>query len=88
MKTMTCRQLGGACDEEFTGNSFEEIAKQSQAHGREMVMKGDQDHVDAMDAMQELMQKPEALNQWYEDRRQEYENMFDELDSDQSLEEE
>ena len=27
MKTMTCKQLGGACDIEFTANSFEEIAQ-------------------------------------------------------------
>ncbi|MFT6972682.1 MAG: putative small metal-binding protein, partial [Roseivirga sp.] len=25
MKTMTCKQLGGACDHEFRANSFEEI---------------------------------------------------------------
>ena len=29
MKTMTCRQLGGACDKEFRANTFEEIAEQS-----------------------------------------------------------
>jgi len=27
MKTMTCNQLGGACDLEFHANSFEEIKK-------------------------------------------------------------
>ena len=25
MKTMTCKQLGGACDKEFHANTFEEI---------------------------------------------------------------
>ena len=29
MKTMTCKQLGGACDKEFHGNTFEEMAEQS-----------------------------------------------------------
>ena len=29
MKTMTCNQLGGACDKSFHGKSFEEIAEQS-----------------------------------------------------------
>ena len=29
MKTMTCKQLGGACDEVFHTNSFEEIAEMS-----------------------------------------------------------
>ena len=26
---MTCKQLGGACDKEFHGNTFEEIANLS-----------------------------------------------------------
>ena len=29
MKTMTCKQLGGACDLEFHADSFEEIAEMS-----------------------------------------------------------
>jgi predicted small metal-binding protein len=29
MKKMTCNQLGGACDFEFLGETFEEIASQS-----------------------------------------------------------
>jgi len=27
MKTMNCRQLGGACDLDFTADSFEEMAE-------------------------------------------------------------
>ncbi len=29
MKTMTCKQLGGACDKEFQANTFEEMAELS-----------------------------------------------------------
>lgn len=29
MKKMTCKQLGGACDIEFLGETFDEIANQS-----------------------------------------------------------
>lgn len=36
MKTMTCKQLGGACDKEFSANTFEEIAELSKQHGMEM----------------------------------------------------
>ena len=28
MKTMKCKELGGACDEEFQAETFEEIAEQ------------------------------------------------------------
>ena len=39
MKTMTCKQLGGACDLEFHANSFEAIAELSKKHGMEMFQK-------------------------------------------------
>jgi len=32
MKKLTCRDLGGACDEEITGNSFEEMGNNCKAH--------------------------------------------------------
>lgn len=35
MKTMTCNQLGGACDLEFHAITFEKIAEQSKKHGME-----------------------------------------------------
>lgn len=36
MKTMTCKQLGGACDLTFQAETFEEMARQSQQHGLEI----------------------------------------------------
>jgi len=47
MKTMNCKQLGGACDVEFHANSFEEIAEQSKKHGMQMFQNGDQPHLQA-----------------------------------------
>jgi len=40
MKTMTCKQLGGACNTAFHTNSFDEIAELSRKHGLEMFQKG------------------------------------------------
>lgn len=37
MKTMNCKQLGGACEKEFQADSFEEIAEMSKKHGIEML---------------------------------------------------
>ncbi len=37
MKTMICKELGGACDLEFHANTFEELAQMSQNHGAERV---------------------------------------------------
>ena len=77
MKTMTCRQLGGACDQNFKGNSFEEIVAQSKAHGREMFEKKEEAHLKAMQAMQELMQSPEAMQDWMKAKRMAFESLPD-----------
>jgi predicted small metal-binding protein len=73
MKSMTCRQLGGACDLEFRADTFEEMAELSKNHGMEMHRDQDAAHLDAMQAMRSLMQNPEDMKKWYESRRQEFE---------------
>ena len=75
MKTMSCKQLGGACDKIFHANSFEEIAEMSKQHGLEMFQEKDEAHLKAMSEMKELMQKPEAMKDWFENKKKE----FDEL---------
>ncbi len=75
MKKMTCKQLGGACDKEFSAETFEEMAELSKNHGMEMFKKGDQDHLNAMQEMQKLMQSPGAMAEWYEGRKKEFEAM-------------
>ncbi len=73
MKSMTCRQLGGACDKVFRANSFDEMAGMSKKHGMEMFQKGDKDHLAAMNEMQNLMKSPDALKAWYDNKRTEFE---------------
>ncbi len=72
MKTMTCKQLGGSCDIEFHAETFEEMAALSKNHGMEMLKKGDSQHIEAMNRMQALMQKPNAMNAWFEAKRKEF----------------
>lgn len=48
MKTMTCKQLGGARELEFHAETFEEIAELSKQHGMEMYQKQDPGHLAAM----------------------------------------
>lgn len=79
MKTMTCQQLGGACEKEFRANSFEEIAEMSKKHGMEMSQKGDQAHIQAMNKMQEMMKEPGAMEQWFEQKKR----AFDALPEDE-----
>jgi polyhydroxyalkanoate synthesis regulator phasin len=72
MKTMTCKQLGGACDMEFHADTFEEMADLSKKHGMEMFQKGDSAHLEAMNVMQDLMKSPEAMQEWFENKRQQF----------------
>lgn len=51
MKTLTCRDLGGACDAKFTATSFEEIGKKSHEHVMEQIAKGDAAHHSAANEM-------------------------------------
>jgi len=55
MKTMTCKDLTGACDLEFHAETFVEIAEMSKKHGMKMFEQGDQAHLDAMEKMKALM---------------------------------
>jgi len=72
MKIMKCRQLGGACDKEFHGNSFEEIAETSKQHAMEMFQKNDEAHLNAAREMQALLQNPQAMEAWYESKKKEF----------------
>ena len=66
MKTMTCNQLGGACEEAFSGSTFEEIAEQSKQHGMAMFEKGDEAHLEAMRKMKSLSKEPGGFDKWYQ----------------------
>ena len=73
MKSMKCNQLGGTCDTVFTGETFQEIAEQSKKHAMEMFQAGNQAHIHKMKEMQELMNTPEAMRTWFENKRKEFE---------------
>ncbi|MFK7951332.1 MAG: DUF1059 domain-containing protein [Ekhidna sp.] len=73
MKTMTCNQLGGACDLAFHAETFEEIADMSKAHGMEMFEKKDQAHLEAMNKIRTLMTSPDKMEEWYDQKRKEFE---------------
>ncbi len=78
MKTMTCKDLAGACDAEFHAETFDEMGEMSKKHGMEMLEQGDQAHIEAMEKMKELMGDPEAIKEWFES----VQKMFDSLSED------
>lgn len=73
MKSMNCNQLGGACEKIFTGNSFEELAQQSQMHAHEMMGSNDPAHMQAMGRMMDMMKTDGAVEDWMSERRKEFE---------------
>jgi predicted small metal-binding protein len=77
MKTMTCKQLGGACAQTFSANSFDEIAMMVSKHAREMVQQGDSAHIEAMNDMRSRMTSQEATNAWMDEKRQAFNSLPD-----------
>lgn len=77
MKTMTCKQLGGACEEKFSAATFEQIAELAKNHGIEMFQKKDEEHLEAMAQIKDLMQDPDAMQEWFENKRREFESLPD-----------
>ena len=77
MKSMTCKQLGGACDKVFRAKTFAEIAEMSKNHGTKMFHEGDDDHLKAMNEMRELMKSPNAMQEWFENKRKEFDLLPD-----------
>ena len=72
MKSMTCNQLGGACEEVFSGETFDDLAAQSQAHGKAMFGANDAPHMEAMSDMMQLMKSGE-MDSWMAARKAEFE---------------
>ena len=75
MKTMTCKDLAGACDAEFHAETFDEMAEMSKKHGMEMLEQGDQAHIAAMEKMKELMSDPAAMKEWFETAQKTFDSL-------------
>tara|TARA_B100000809_G_C14814105_1_gene414920 strand:- start:215 stop:454 length:240 start_codon:yes stop_codon:yes gene_type:complete len=75
MKSMTCKELGGACDQVFEANTFEELVELSKQHGMEMFQKNNPDHLKEIKKVMELMQSPIAMNEWIASKK----SIFDAL---------
>ncbi len=73
MKTMICKQLGGACDKTFQAETFEEMAELSKQHGMEMLQQQDPAHLEAMQNMQTMKQNPDEMHKWFESKRRAFE---------------
>ena len=73
MKSMTCRDLGGACDIAFEADSFEEMGELSKKHAMEMFAKGDEAHLKAAEEIKCMMSEPGAFQEWFAKKLKEFE---------------
>ena len=65
MKTMTCRQLGGACELAHVGADANEIIKAQDLHLREVAAAGSSDHEPALRDMKGRWRRPVSGLRWY-----------------------
>lgn len=63
--TMTCRQLGGACDLPLTGSTADEVVRAQDRHLEEVVAAGDTAHEGALRHMKGRGRHPVAGMGWY-----------------------
>jgi hypothetical protein len=65
MKTMTCKQLGGACELELRGETADDVIKQQDQHLKDAVAAGDATHEEALVQMQGRWKRPLSGMKWY-----------------------
>jgi predicted small metal-binding protein len=72
MKTMTCEQLGGACDLELRGSTADEVIKAQDRHLREAVALGNATHEDALREMKGRWKNPLKGMGWYRETKRKF----------------
>ena len=74
---MTCKQLGGVCDQTFQAETFGQMAELSMAHGLEMIEQKDEAHIKAINLMKAVMRDPNTMQEWFTEKTEEF-NALDE----------
>ena len=72
MKTMTCRQLGGACDLALHAESANDVIKAQDSHLKEVVAGGDRTHEKALQEMKARWKNPIAGMGWYRQTKRDF----------------
>ena len=72
MKSMTCEQLGGACELRLRGENADDVIKAQDSHLREAVASGDDAHRSALEAMDGRWKHPVAGMKWYRKAKRDF----------------
>ncbi|HEY8058906.1 MAG TPA: hypothetical protein VID94_09140, partial [Acidimicrobiales bacterium] len=77
MKTMTCKQLGGACDLALRGDTADEVIKAQDQHLKEVVAGGDDAHEAALNDMKGRWKHPIKGMGWYRKTKRDFAELPD-----------
>lgn len=69
---MTCKQLGGPCDEALEGATADEVIKAQDRHLKDAVAGGDTAHESALSDMKSRWKRPVAGMGWYRKVKRDY----------------
>jgi len=72
MKTMTCKQLGGACDQPHRADTADDVIKLQDKHLKEMAAAGDEAHGPAAAAMKGRWKRPLSGMKWYKTTKRDF----------------
>lgn len=72
MKTMTCKQMGGPCDEEFSGETLDQIVAMGSEH---VSAATDEEHKAAQDMMAEAQKDPAKAAAWFKEVSEKFASM-------------
>ena len=84
MKSMTCRQLGGACDHVHRGEDANDVIKAQDQHLKDVVAAGDRDHQQALDDMKRRWKRPVSGMKWYRQAQRDFAALPEESDAPQA----
>ena len=77
MKTMTCRQLGGPCDQAHRGENANEVIKAQDQHLKDAVEGGDATHAQAREEMKGRWRHPKRSMGWYNEAKRTFASLPD-----------
>lgn len=77
MKTMTCRQLGGACDLALSGETADAIIHAQDKHLNDIVASGDVAHQAAQKDMKGRWKHPIKGMGWYKQTKRDFEALLE-----------
>jgi hypothetical protein len=69
---MTCKQLGGPCDQPMRGETANDVIKAQDQHLKDMVAGGDPTHESALKDMKGRWKNPLAGMGWYRKAKRDF----------------